>query len=178
MTLTWIKASNGEIPKTAFKTGASESDGKPLFVARVHELGIHPGKLCRGRQGAYIPIDGKEHLKTNYEVLASFAGLYWKSINVGALPDDAVSTGHNVHKTLLYSVKGMIDGNEVIGKYNHKAKKALFPYGGIEHHLGLGEEVEILCSKVCLSTIMQLYRNSFNISEYTLITYPIIRTSS
>ena len=137
--------SNGEIPENAFKTGAHEKDGKPLFVARVHELGIHPGKLCRGRQGAHIPINGKEHLKRKYEVLASFAGLYWKSISVGNLPEDAVSTGYNVHKTPLYSARGWIDGNEVIGKYNYKENKALFPFGGKEHRLGLGEEVKILC---------------------------------
>ena len=151
MNLEWIQSSNGEIPENAFNTGAHDEDGNPLFVARgKHAEGIHPGKLCVGKKGAHIPFGDKEHLKLNYEVLASMTGLYWKSIRDGDSPKDAVSTGQNKNKTDMYSVKVAIDGKQMIGKYNFKNKKALFPHGGKKYQLNLADEVEILCLKVCL----------------------------
>ena len=151
MNLEWVQSSDGEIPENAFETGAHDENGETLFIARgIHADGIHPGRLGVGQKGAHIPASGKEHLKTKYEVLASIAGLYWKSTSVGDLPTYAVPTGHNIHKTPLYSAKGMIDGYAVIGKYNYKDQKVLFPCGGLEHYRGPGEKIEILCFKVCL----------------------------
>ena len=140
--------SGGQIPVSPFETGVHDEDGNPLFVVRgEHANGIHPGKLGVGQKGAHVAADNKEHIKLNYEVLAANSGLYWKSINVGDLPKDAVTTGYNVHETLLYSAKGMIDGNEMIGKYNFKDRKALFPHGGKQYRLNHPQEIQILCFK-------------------------------
>ena len=134
---------NGQIPNDAFNTGSRDS-GKRLFVARAeHQNGMHPCKLHEGHRGAHLSWEGVELVKESYEILASKIGQYWRLMQVGQLPGDAVSTGYE-NGTPLFSVKGHVHGTEVIGKYSSQHKTAYFPYGGKEYKVRHGE-VEILC---------------------------------
>ena len=89
--------------------------------------------------------EGK-HLKYDYEILASDIGLYWKSMRVGHLPGDAVSTGYE-NGAPLFSVRGKVSGKMSIGKYSSQHNTAYFPYNGKEHEVRHGD-VEVLCFKV------------------------------
>ena len=148
MSLQWTRASHGQVPRDAFITGSHDS-GSRLFVARAEHNGTtHPCKLHEGHndRAAHLSWGGIEHLKYEYEVLGSDIGLYWKSMRVGHLPRDAVSTGYE-HGAPLYTVKGRVCGKTSIGKYSTQHHIAYFPYNGKEHEVKHGE-VEVLCFKV------------------------------
>ena len=110
-----------------------------------HHNGMHPCKLHEGHQdrGAHLSWGGEEHVKHSYEILASDIGLYWRSMRVGHLPGDAVSTGYE-NGAPLFSVRGHVHGTTAIGKYSSQHNTAYFPYNGKEHEVRHGE-VEILC---------------------------------
>ena len=144
----WRKVSNGHIPSDAFNTGAKDS-GRRLFVARAeHKNGMHPGRYHEGHKGAHLPYGGVEHVKHDYEILCSVSGLHWCPMHIGFLPWNAVKTGYEStgygYNAPLYSVKGVVNRTEVIGKYNHEHKRAYFPYGTKEHTVIWGD-IKILC---------------------------------
>lgn len=66
--MSWISASNGEIPANALVAGY-EADGSPLYISRVeHEGGQHPSKVSRKLGAAHFGYGGKEVTKSTYEV--------------------------------------------------------------------------------------------------------------
>ena len=139
---------HGQVPRDAFITGTQDT-GSRLFVARAeHNGGMHPCKLHEGHndRAAHLSWGGGEHLKYDYEILASDIGLYWKSMRVGHLPGDAVSTGYE-NGAPLFTVRGKVSGKMSIGKYSSQHNTAYFPYNGKEHEVRHGD-VEVLCFKV------------------------------
>lgn len=68
--ITWIPSSNGAHAKFAVHAGMDS--GKKLYVARAHHSGgVIPGKLHIGHSNVYIPFDGQEITKSQYEVLTN-----------------------------------------------------------------------------------------------------------
>merc|ERR1711915_790726 len=67
MPVRFVHVANGQLPPNAFAGG---HDNGPQYVARCyHEGNRVPGKFVPAHGVAYIPWGGKEHAKTQYEVL-------------------------------------------------------------------------------------------------------------
>ncbi len=65
--ITWIPKSNGAHAKFAVHAGIDS--GNKLYVARAqHSGGVIPGKLHIGHPNVYIPYNGQEISKSQYEV--------------------------------------------------------------------------------------------------------------
>lgn len=67
--VTWVPASNGEVPTGAIEGGRT-CNGEKLFIGRAHHHGSHVvGKVHPSHRFLYIPFGGKEESLSNYEVL-------------------------------------------------------------------------------------------------------------
>ncbi|XP_014480079.1 PREDICTED: natterin-3-like isoform X2 [Dinoponera quadriceps] len=65
----WIHSSHGHIPDHAVEAGRT-SNGEVLFVGRAYHNGVPcVGKVHRSHGCLYIPYDGREISKRDYEVL-------------------------------------------------------------------------------------------------------------
>lgn len=67
----WMPTSNDKIPVTAVEAGFSEGNNTEfLYVGKAKHLGhIIPGKVQPSHKVCYIPYDGREIAKTDYEIL-------------------------------------------------------------------------------------------------------------
>lgn len=67
--VTWVSASNGEVPVGAVEGGRG-SGGDPIYLTRCpHEGDMVPGKLVPHTDSAYVPWGGKEYAYKEYEVM-------------------------------------------------------------------------------------------------------------
>lgn len=65
----WVASTGGELPPNAFPCGNSE-DGETLYVGRAsHEGSLTIGKVQASHNVCYIPFDGVELPKEEFEVL-------------------------------------------------------------------------------------------------------------
>ena len=139
----WEPCFGGGCPRNAFVTGAQDQ-GKSLFVARaLHEGSMTPGKLHQDHNACYVSWGGKEHGKKEYEVLIQQPGLTWVRWSGGQIHPSAVVVGYE-RDAPLHSIKGKVNGVDVLGKYHSKYKTGYFPFGGKEHTTGMNG-IEILC---------------------------------
>ncbi|XP_026478414.1 uncharacterized protein LOC113384861 [Ctenocephalides felis] len=70
--LVWMRAENGDVPPGAVSAGTT-CDGEEAFVGRAR-LGpcgedIIIGKVLPSQGACFVPFNGKEEAKTDYEVL-------------------------------------------------------------------------------------------------------------
>ena len=129
--LVWKKCEAGAVPENAFYTGAMDSN-EPLYVARAFHKGhIIPGKFHKGHDTAYVSWGGKEHALSDYNVLLQCDGLQWVRFESRNVPIGAIPMGYE-GDVPLYSVKGKVNGTDVLGKYHVGYKTCYFPYGGKE----------------------------------------------
>jgi len=70
--LHWQSASHGSLVSTGAVLGGYEANGNLLYIGRamVGNRWI-PGKISTQYKMCYVPYDGKEHGKTNYQVLCN-----------------------------------------------------------------------------------------------------------
>lgn len=67
---TWVQSCDGRIPTGALESGFSEVYREPLYIGRAEHNGhLILGKVQSSHNVCYIPFDGKEIAKKNYEVL-------------------------------------------------------------------------------------------------------------
>ncbi|KAJ2785674.1 hypothetical protein H4R18_000365 [Coemansia javaensis] len=133
--LQWISASNGRIPPNAVQ-GGTESDGTPLFVARVaYKGGLHPAKAGHHLQngGCSLGWGHKEISVSEYQVLCGDASrLRWvrqdgplQVRGFVPLPAGREETGEP-----LYIAKTTHEGSQQLGKCAPHIKDGMaFPYG-------------------------------------------------
>jgi len=140
-TLAWVPASGGDKPKEAIHAGIDS--GNKCFVARAHhEGGIIPGKLHKTHDVVYIPYDGKEVFKDDYEVLCGPpACLSWIDGAGGNIPPNAVIGGQESNGETLYIGRVIHQGTVTVGKVHPDHGTCYVSYGGEE--LGF-PEYEIL----------------------------------
>lgn len=67
--IVWVAAADGEVPVGAVEGGTCGQE-EPIYVVRcTHEENVVPGKLVPRTNNAYIPLNGEELTKNEYEVL-------------------------------------------------------------------------------------------------------------
>jgi hypothetical protein len=129
----WRPASNGEVPRGAFRAGGEE--GNPLFVCRAaHEGGLHPGKIRRDFDGCLIPFGGKEIHEKNYEVLVGMEDARWIPASNGQIPRFAFKAGYEGGES-MFVCRGRIEGGLHPGKIRSGFDGCLISYGGGERHV-------------------------------------------
>nr|XP_043067383.1 natterin-4-like [Drosophila bipectinata] len=128
----WIHStSQSALPLGAVK-GGYDTDGSPLYVGRAyHEGSLLPAKVSPSRGLAYVANYGKEHRKTNYDVLVG-EGYRWIPDNYGHVPATAVIGGKNKQGETLYIGRAMYKNSLVIGKIHQSHGCLYIPFGGKE----------------------------------------------
>lgn len=71
----WIASRNGNVPSVDGRSavvGGEQSDGQVLYVGRARiESSLATGKIHPAHGCIYIPFDGREHCRREYEVLVA-----------------------------------------------------------------------------------------------------------
>jgi len=97
----------------AFPAGKDKHGGN-LYVGRAPlGGGCHVGCIPPGRNTCYIPLFGKEHKATSYQVLVVPEGVrvHWERSSGGSVPLNAVVGGYNEEQQKTY-----------VGRVNHKSE--------------------------------------------------------
>ena len=143
MPVRFVHAANGQLPPNAFAGG---HDNGPQYVARCyHEGNRVPGKFVPAHGVAYIPWGGKEHAKTQYEVLVQDGpdNLVWVPASHGGTGGTgALMSGRTPAGGPLYVGRAQINGTWTLGKVNPDHKTCYVPYGGKEHPIS---NYQVLC---------------------------------
>ena len=143
MPIRFVHASNGQLPPNAYIGG---HDNGPQYVARsYHEGSLVPGKFVPQHGVAYLAWGGKEHAKTQYEVLVQEGpdNLVWVPASGGSLGSTgAVKSGRTGTGGPLYVGRAQINGTWTLGKVNPDHKTCYVPYGGKEHAI---TSYQVLC---------------------------------
>ena len=95
-----------------------------------------PGKFVPHHGVAYVAWGGKEHAKTQYEVLVQDGtdNLVWVPASGGNLGSTgAVRSGRAWTGGPLYVGRAKINGTWTMGKVNPEHKTCYVPYGATEH---------------------------------------------
>ena len=143
MPIRFVHAANGQLPPYAYIGG---HDNGPQYVARsYHEGSLVPGKFVPHHGVTYVPWGGKEHPKTQYEVLVQEGpdNLVWVDASRGNLGSTgAVKSGRNDAGKPLYVGRAQIAGTWTLGKVNPEHMTCYVPYGGKEHAI---TNYQVLC---------------------------------
>jgi hypothetical protein len=142
MPIRFVHASNGQLPPNAYIGG---HDNGPQYIARsYHEGSLVPGKFVPHYGLAYVAWGGKEHEKTQYEVLVQDGpdNLVWVPASGGNLGTGAVRSGRDGTGGPLYVGRAQINGTWTMGKVNPEHKTCYVPYGGKEHAI---TSYQVLC---------------------------------
>ncbi|PAA57061.1 hypothetical protein BOX15_Mlig034094g2 [Macrostomum lignano] len=137
--LSWVPASNGQVPPRAVQVG-TQRDGSPVYVSRArHGNELIPAKLVQGHGHVCLPYGGKEHLVQQYEVLCDSGmpcfgcGWAWAPCQGFNVPPNAIIGGHTDRNEPLYIGKGFVNGDAAAGKVYSPHQCAYFSWGGAEH---------------------------------------------
>ena len=143
MPLRFVHAANGQVPPYAYAGGQGHEG--PQYVARsYHEGSLVPGKFVPQHGVAYVPWGGKEHAKTQYEVLVQEGpdNLVWVDASHGGLGSNgAVMSGREEGKP-VYVGRAQISGTWTLGKVKPEHQTCYVPYGGKEHAI---TTYQVLC---------------------------------
>ena len=104
MPIRFVHAANGQLPPYAYIGG---HDNGPQYVARsYHEGSLVPGKFVPHHGVTYVPWGGKEHPKSQYEVLVQEGpdNLVWVDASRGNLGSCYVPNGGKEHAITNYQV--------------------------------------------------------------------------
>ena len=146
MPICFVGASDGQLPDNAWQGG---DDNGPQYIARcIHEGALIPGKFVPKYGLAYIPFEGKEYEKSQYEILVQDGpeNLIW----VPACDGDLGSTGAPVRSGRessggpLYVGRAQIKGTWTVGKVKPEDRTCYVSYGGKEHAIS---SYQVLCVK-------------------------------
>ena len=144
MSIRFVSASDGHLPTNAWQAG---HDNGPQYIARsYHEGSLVPGKFVPHHGVTYIPWGGKEHAKSQYEVLVKEGpgDLVWVPASGGCVGSTGapVKTGREENGDPLYVARAQIKGTWTVGKLNPTHQCCYVPYGKKEHAIS---EYEVLC---------------------------------
>lgn len=133
MSHNWVHSSVHQgIPHNAVYAG-NDSDGSPIYVGRAfHEGDQIPAKVLPSKKACYIPYNGSEVFKSNYEVLCG-TGFTWVGSSNGHVPGGAVSTGNTSTGETLYIGRAHHQGSLTPGKIHPSHGCIYLPFGGTEH---------------------------------------------
>ena len=112
--------------------GGRDTDGSQIFVGRAaHDGDLIPAKVIPSKQVAYIPLNGAEIAKHNFDVLCG-SDVKWKKERNGKIPKGAYPGGTTRAGEVLYI--GRVDHNmsQTVGKVHPSHGCLYIPYGGKE----------------------------------------------
>ncbi|XP_014292735.1 natterin-4 isoform X1 [Halyomorpha halys] len=139
-TLQWVPSSGGQVPPNAVQAGMDQ-DGGHIYVGRAfHEGDLIPAKVTPRHGCAFVPYNGVEITKMQYEVLCS-NHVAWKFCRYGEYPPEAIRIGNTKDGEPLFLGRTMIDGTMTPGKVHPSHRCLYVPYAGREHSF---HEYEIL----------------------------------
>jgi hypothetical protein len=161
MSLRWIEWSlnNSGVPQDAVCAG-HDIDRSELYVIRAqHEHDLIPGKYSPHRRSAYIPYGGKEHFKTEFEILIG-TSYEWIHKSRGIVPISAFDAGYDSESQTLYVGRVNFLDTVTPGKVHPKYAKMYISYAGMEEEF---EHYEVLCEVDCRGWIRS---NELLVSNY------------
>lgn len=109
---TWVRGSQGSVPKDAFVAGSERKTTFHLCRAS-HHGGVHPGKLVG--QNCNIGWGGKEVLLSRYEILTGVTNHRWVPSTGGGVPSGSFAGGEENGRP-LYVCRGEYRGGTHPGK--------------------------------------------------------------
>jgi len=129
---TWTQTSAyNPLPEGAILAG-NDADGTPLYVGRAYHEGDQiPAKVLPSKQVAYIPYNGQEIPKHQYEVLCN-GNVTWIPSGNGTVPPNAVVGGRTSGGEPLYVGRTHFNGSLTPGKIHPSHGSLYIPFGGSE----------------------------------------------
>ncbi|KAJ3205036.1 hypothetical protein HDU83_001151 [Entophlyctis luteolus] len=137
--LCWRQVS-GMIPQDAIQLGR-DSDGAPLYAARVPLKGGWQVGKCRDADTACIPYGGKEmYIKSDIQVLCGPANAVTAvpqagCLNLAGLTSMPLDSGHEDNGERLYVAVVDYKGSVQVGKCGPAMDGCNFSYGGREENM-------------------------------------------
>ncbi|KAJ0182697.1 hypothetical protein K1T71_002066 [Dendrolimus kikuchii] len=135
--LRWERVHNQILPLDAIVGGF---ENEPLFIARAeHNHSLTPGKYVRSQGMAFLPWGGREHPKTEFEVLCGY-DYQWVKSSGHSIPENAFVAGYseNRHEP-VYVGRWKFDGFLITGKVHALYGTCYLPYQGKEIEVGCYE---------------------------------------
>ncbi|XP_060522694.1 uncharacterized protein LOC132699810 [Cylas formicarius] len=135
---------SSEIPATAVRGGFDE-DQNPIYVGSVIHNGCRiPVKAIPKKGGAFLCVEGKEIVKSEYQILCE-KRIEWVHASKGVVPPGAIVGGKTINGEPLYIARARHAGYVVtVGKLQVSSKVCHIGYAGKEHAC---EEYEVLVAK-------------------------------
>jgi hypothetical protein len=144
MSYHWVPASShsGLGTSNAVYAG-NDSDGSPIYVGRAfHDGDQIPAKVIPSKNACYVPHNGMEHFKPQFEILSG-TGFTWVGSSNGHLPAGAVLAGHQRTGEPLYVGRAHFEGSLTVGKIHPGHGCIYVPFNGKENSI---LHYEVLCS--------------------------------
>ncbi|XP_071444598.1 uncharacterized protein [Hetaerina americana] len=127
----WKPISDGVIPDDAFFAGSNPNS--PLFVGRAYHGGdLLPGNVSLSNKVCYVPWQGKEYEKTEYEVLTG-NNYKWVPYLTKAILVNAVPGGMTTDGTTLYIGRTTYNNTLTLGKVYPYTGLIYIPSSGLEY---------------------------------------------
>ncbi|XP_005189330.1 uncharacterized protein LOC101891949 [Musca domestica] len=128
----WMAAGLDYAPANSVVAG-HDSDGSVIYVARSQHNGLLlPAKFIPDRREAYVASDGNEIRKSSIEVLAGHNNYAWVPVYNGAIPPNAIASGHTPSQEPMYIGRAHHSGSLTPGLVLIDNDSVLIPYGGRE----------------------------------------------
>jgi hypothetical protein len=129
----WIPSTiHAGLPAGNAVYAGNDSDGTPIYVGRAfHEGDQIPAKVIPSKQACYVPHNGLEVFKPNFDLLSG-TGFNWVGSSNGHVPTGAVLAGHQRTGEPLYIGRAHHEGSLTVGKIHTGHGCIYIPYGGQE----------------------------------------------
>lgn len=137
----WISlVSHEPIPDDAIVAGY-DIDETPLYVGRAyHQRDQIPGKYVPNHHVVYVPYDGEEHAKQQFEILCN-GNVSWVDAAYGSVPSNAVVGGKTMDGETLYIGRAYFEGSLTPGKIHPSHRTLYISFDGSE--IGI-EEYQVM----------------------------------
>lgn len=113
----------------------NDADGSPIYVGRAfHDGDQIPAKIIPSKNACYVPHNGLEHFKPQFEVLSG-TGFQWIGSSNGHLPEGAVLAGSQRTGEPLYVGRAHYEGALTVGKIHPGHGCIYVPFGGRENSI-------------------------------------------
>lgn len=161
--LNWVPVTaHSGVPPNAVVAGR-DVDGAQIFVGRAyHEGDTIPAKAIPSKNVAYVPYNGQEIAKSEWQMLTGH-GFSWVTSGSGHVPPEAVVAGHQSNGEPLYVGRASINGALTTGKVHPSHNCIYVPFGGLEHSV---HQYEVLIAPRRGKFIHINYRHSIKINAY------------
>ncbi|XP_037033070.1 uncharacterized protein LOC119072042 isoform X2 [Bradysia coprophila] len=133
----WVRVVDGNIPNKAIG-GGQDLSGENLYVGRVeHQGDIIPGKVVPSQGICFVPYAGKEHGKSEYQVLMTDEDIVWTDASYGEIPTGAIQGGVTVDGERLYIGRVKHMGAMCVGKIHPSHQVCFISFDGREFSYSL-----------------------------------------